>query len=151
MRDFRQQEGIYDKQKIISMLYNRTSMKFYLTRSSKIYMCVLIQCRSPHLDCTTALVSSTVSLTCLRQIVTNWTACWQLRVRMCWLVLSIHGAFVKALPRALSSFNVERQAYYGGTFIGNHVHSALEVIQQQLWSHACRVHLHMHVYYFVIF
>ena len=37
------------------------------------------------------------------------------------------GVFVKALDTALRSFNVERQAYYGGTFIGNHVHSALEV------------------------
>ena len=37
------------------------------------------------------------------------------------------GIFVKALDDALSSFNVERQAYYGGTFIGNHVHRCLEV------------------------
>ena len=37
------------------------------------------------------------------------------------------GVFVKALDTALSSFNVQRQAYYGGTFVGNHVHSALEV------------------------
>ena len=37
------------------------------------------------------------------------------------------GVFVKALDVALSSFNVQRQAYYGGTFVGNHVHSALEV------------------------
>ena len=35
--------------------------------------------------------------------------------------------FVKALDTALRRFNVERQAYYGGTFIGNHVHSTLEV------------------------
>ena len=32
------------------------------------------------------------------------------------------GPFVKALDSALSSFNVERQAYYSGTFVGNHVH-----------------------------
>ena len=37
------------------------------------------------------------------------------------------GLFVKALDKALCSFNVERQAYYGGTFIGNHVHRALKV------------------------
>ena len=37
------------------------------------------------------------------------------------------GVFVKALDDALSSFNVQRQAYYGGTFIGNHVHRCLEV------------------------
>ena len=36
-----------------------------------------------------------------------------------------HGVFVKSLDNALRSFNVESQAYYGGTFIGNHVHSAL--------------------------
>ena len=37
------------------------------------------------------------------------------------------GPFVQALDRALESFNVSRQAYYGGTFIGNHVHRCLEV------------------------
>ena len=37
------------------------------------------------------------------------------------------GPFVKSLDRVLSSFHVERQAYYGGTFVGNHVHSCLKV------------------------
>lgn len=37
------------------------------------------------------------------------------------------GPFVKALDRALASFNVERQAYYSGTFVGNHVHACLKV------------------------
>lgn len=37
------------------------------------------------------------------------------------------GPFVKALDRALASFNVQRQAYYAGTFVGNHVHRTLEV------------------------
>ena len=37
------------------------------------------------------------------------------------------GPFVKALDSALASFNVERQAYYSGTFIGNHVHRCLQV------------------------
>ena len=37
------------------------------------------------------------------------------------------GPFVKNLDKALSSFHVERQAYYGGTFVGNHVHSCLKV------------------------
>ena len=32
------------------------------------------------------------------------------------------GAFYKALGGALASFHVKRQAYYNGTFIGNHVH-----------------------------
>ena len=40
------------------------------------------------------------------------------------------GPFVKALDTALSSFNVERQAYYSGTFVGNHVHRCLKVLWQ---------------------
>ena len=35
------------------------------------------------------------------------------------------GPFVKNLDSVLSSFHVERQAYYGGTFVGTHVHSCL--------------------------
>ena len=37
------------------------------------------------------------------------------------------GPFVKALDTALASFHVHRQAYYSGTFVGNHVHRALKV------------------------
>ena len=37
------------------------------------------------------------------------------------------GPFVCALDKALASFNVERQAYYSGTFVGNHVHRCLKV------------------------
>lgn len=37
------------------------------------------------------------------------------------------GSFVKALDEALAVFHVERQAYYSGTFIGNHVHRCLLV------------------------
>ena len=37
------------------------------------------------------------------------------------------GPFVKALDKALASFNVQRQAYYSGTFVGNHVHRTLKV------------------------
>ena len=37
------------------------------------------------------------------------------------------GPFVKGLDRALASFNVQRQAYYSGTFVGNHVHRTLKV------------------------
>uniref|UniRef100_A0A1X7UAJ2 Uncharacterized protein n=1 Tax=Amphimedon queenslandica TaxID=400682 RepID=A0A1X7UAJ2_AMPQE len=36
------------------------------------------------------------------------------------------GFFVKSLDDALASFNVERKAYYGGLFIGNHIHRALK-------------------------
>ena len=40
---------------------------------------------------------------------------------------SEEGPFTNSLDKALSSFNVERQAYYGGTFVGNHVHRSLKV------------------------
>ena len=39
------------------------------------------------------------------------------------------GIFVKCLDQALATFNVERQAYHGGSFIGNHIHRALKVKQ----------------------
>lgn len=32
-----------------------------------------------------------------------------------------------ALERALASFNVQHQAYYSGSFVGNHVHRTLKV------------------------
>lgn len=38
------------------------------------------------------------------------------------------GPFVRALEDALASFNVQRQAYYSGTFVGNHIHKTLEVM-----------------------
>ena len=37
------------------------------------------------------------------------------------------GPFVSGLDKALSTFYVERQAYYSGTFVGNHVHRCLKV------------------------
>ena len=37
------------------------------------------------------------------------------------------GPFNQGLDRALKSFKVEREAYYGGTFIGNHVNKCLKV------------------------
>ena len=37
------------------------------------------------------------------------------------------GPFVNSLEQALASFHVQRQAYYSGTFVGNHVHRALKV------------------------
>ena len=37
------------------------------------------------------------------------------------------GPFVRGLDAALKSFNVQRQAYYSGTFVGNHVYRALKV------------------------
>ena len=37
------------------------------------------------------------------------------------------GPFVKTLDNALRSFGVQRQQYFGGAFIGNHVHKALKV------------------------
>ena len=35
------------------------------------------------------------------------------------------GPFVRSLDKALGAMNVHRQAYYGGTFIGNHVHKCM--------------------------
>ena len=35
------------------------------------------------------------------------------------------GPFVKALDIALQFFNVQRQAYHSGAFVGNHVHCSL--------------------------
>ena len=37
------------------------------------------------------------------------------------------GPFNKGLDGALKSFHVQREAYYGGTFVGNHVHRYLKV------------------------
>ena len=37
------------------------------------------------------------------------------------------GPFVNGLEHALSYFHVQRQAYYSGNFVGNHVHGALQV------------------------
>ena len=37
------------------------------------------------------------------------------------------GPFVKNLDRTLATFNVCRQAYYSGTFVGNRIHTALKV------------------------
>ena len=38
------------------------------------------------------------------------------------------GPFVKNLDRTLATFNVCRQAYCSGTFVGNHIHTALSLI-----------------------
>ena len=42
------------------------------------------------------------------------------------------GPFSKALDSALQEFKVARQAYYGGTFVGNHVHKCLQVKHNHL-------------------
>ena len=36
--------------------------------------------------------------------------------------------FCQALDKALKHFKVQREAYYGGTFTGNHVHKCLKVL-----------------------
>ncbi|CAI7992709.1 hypothetical protein GBAR_LOCUS1082 [Geodia barretti] len=36
------------------------------------------------------------------------------------------GPFIIGLDRALKGFNVQHEAYYGGTFVGNHVHRCLK-------------------------
>ena len=42
------------------------------------------------------------------------------------------GPFVKELDSALQSIGVHRQQYFGGAFIGNHVHKALKVLNVTL-------------------
>ena len=37
------------------------------------------------------------------------------------------GPYVKSLSQSLTSLNIERQAYQGGTFVGNHVNKLLKV------------------------
>ena len=37
------------------------------------------------------------------------------------------GPFVKGLDNALKSFGVHREQYYGGIFVGNHIHRTLQV------------------------
>lgn len=37
------------------------------------------------------------------------------------------GPFVRGLETAMSIFHVQRQAYYSGSFISNHVHQTLQV------------------------
>ena len=37
------------------------------------------------------------------------------------------GPFFRSLDSALAKLHVERQAYHGGTFVGNHVHKLVKV------------------------
>ena len=53
------------------------------------------------------------------------------------------GPFVKALDNALSAFHVQRQAYYSGTFVGNHVHRSLKVVNILFFLIALLI-LHIH-------
>lgn len=38
------------------------------------------------------------------------------------------GEMFSSLDKTLQSLNVKRQAYQGGTFVGNHVHKLLQVL-----------------------
>ena len=40
---------------------------------------------------------------------------------------------MRALDAALASFHVERQAFYSGAFIGNHVHRSLQVYKMNTY------------------
>ena len=42
------------------------------------------------------------------------------------------GPFVKSLDNALASFNIEYQAHYGSTVVGNHVHRSLKVLNRHV-------------------
>ena len=37
------------------------------------------------------------------------------------------GPFLQSLEKSLQQLHVQRQAYHGGTFVGNHVRKLLEV------------------------
>ena len=41
--------------------------------------------------------------------------------------LKTDGPFIRAIDQALASRNVQRQAYYIGTLVGNHVHCCVKV------------------------
>ena len=43
------------------------------------------------------------------------------------------GPFIAGLEDALKNLNVQRQAYQGGTFVGNHVHKLLKVWFKHTW------------------
>ena len=38
-----------------------------------------------------------------------------------------NGPYIEALDQTLSTIGVQRQAYFGGTFVGNHVHKCCQV------------------------
>ena len=38
------------------------------------------------------------------------------------------GPHIRSLEESLKELNVQRQAYHGGTFVGNHVHKLLKVM-----------------------
>ena len=42
-------------------------------------------------------------------------------------VQEVDGPFYQSLGKSLNRLNVQRQAYHGGAFIGNHVHKLLQV------------------------
>lgn len=50
------------------------------------------------------------------------------------------GPFVQSLDSTLASFNVQRQAYYSGTFVGNHVHRTLKVNNKK-WESKLKCHV----------
>ncbi len=52
------------------------------------------------------------------------------------------GPFCQALDKALGTFKVYREAYYGGTFTGNHAHKCLKVGNNDVRIHAC---MYVHV------
>ncbi len=47
----------------------------------------------------------------------------------------VEGPFMRGLDTALASFNVARQTYYSGTFIGNHVHRTLKVKYKLIYEY----------------
>lgn len=52
------------------------------------------------------------------------------------------GPFFSTLERSLQELNVKRQAYQGGTFVGNHVHKLLRVSIMHILNEAYPVTVH---------
>lgn len=55
------------------------------------------------------------------------------------------GPCNQAIEKALKAIGVQRQAYYAGTFVGNHVHTCLKVTKKIL-SRLFYFALSIHVY-----
>ena len=55
------------------------------------------------------------------------------------------GPCVQTLDRALGDIGIERQAYYGGTFVGNHVHKCCKVHNYTMVCEKFPIIPHLHV------
>ena len=56
------------------------------------------------------------------------------------------GPFYSTLEKSLDELGVKRQAYQGGTFVGNHVHKLLKVILFPTSPYIHNILTYIHVY-----